>query len=266
MADLNDKLQQFENATGALYVKLNSKRFPEGHPQRDSMVYSNIKYVCYHYGSRVSSATKRKNQSLLDDRTSKLGCSSHICISYSNSRLRIVNYDMHHNHPVTFESSRLYPRNRRLDKHEQDAVNELLRLPYDNSSVLDIIKKQFGKVCTKTDLKNMRSRLKRMADVNQVTFTNDEKPLIDRAEQLNATLQEIRAVAEASNDELFMQNISTLKYIIAIWKRGKAATVSEEGECLARNSYQAIFPDDGTSEILTEYDSPHPYLTPADTQ
>lgn len=47
---------------------------------------------------------------------------------------------MRHNHPVTSESARLYPRNRRLDKHEQDAVNELLRLPYDNGAVQDIIK------------------------------------------------------------------------------------------------------------------------------
>lgn len=47
---------------------------------------------------------------------------------------------MRHNHPVTSESAQLYPRNRRLDKHEQEAVDELLRLPYDNSLVLDIIK------------------------------------------------------------------------------------------------------------------------------
>lgn len=49
-------------ATGALYIKLNSRRFPEGHPMRNSLVYRNIKFVCYHYGTCTSSATKRIKQ------------------------------------------------------------------------------------------------------------------------------------------------------------------------------------------------------------
>eukprot|EP00108_Taenia_solium_P010095 TsM_000332000 transcript=TsM_000332000 gene=TsM_000332000 len=261
LAELSDKLRQFESSTGALYVKLNSKRFPEGHPMRDSMVYSNIKYVCYHYGTRVSSATKRKNQ-----RTSKLGCSSQICISYSNGYLRIVSFDMRHNHPVTSESAQLYPRNRRLDKHEQEAVDELLRLPYDNSLVLDIIKKQFGKVCTKTDLKNMRSRLKKTTNGHQLPFIDEEKQRVDREEQLNSTFQEIRDIAEVCNDDLFMQNMSALKCVIAAWKQGKVAIVSEAGEGPAPNpSYQNVFPDDA-NEILIGYNSPSPYLMSNDTQ
>ncbi|EUB59086.1 hypothetical protein EGR_06078 [Echinococcus granulosus] len=264
LAELSDKLHQFESVSlhpGALYVKLNSKRFPEGHPMRNSMVYSNIKYVCYHYGTRVSSATKRKNQ-----RTSKLGCSSQICISYSNGHLRIVSFDMRHNHPVTSESAQLYPRNRRLDKHEQEAVDELLRLPYDNSLVLDIIKKQFGKVCTKTDLKNMRSRLKKTTNGNQLSFIGGEKHRVEREEQLNSTLQEIRDIAEVSNDDLFVQNMSVLKCVVAVWKQGKAAIISEAGDGPGPNpSYQNVYPDDA-NEILIEYNSPSPYLMSTDTQ
>ncbi|KAL5108735.1 hypothetical protein TcWFU_003485 [Taenia crassiceps] len=248
LAELSDKLRQFESVS-ALYVKLNSKRFPEGHPMRDSMVYSNIKYVCYHYGTRVSSATKRKNQR------------SQICISYSNGYLRIVSFDMRHNHPVTSESAQLYPRNRRLDKHEQEAVDELLRLPYDNSLVLDIIK-----ICTKTDLKNMRSRLKKTTSGNQLPFIGEEKHRVDREEQLNSTLQEIRDIAEICNDDLFMQNMSALKCVVTAWKQGKVAIISEAGEGTGPNSsYQSVFPDDA-NEILIGYNSPSPYLMSNDTQ
>ncbi|VDM31471.1 unnamed protein product [Hydatigera taeniaeformis] len=175
-------------------------------------------------------------------------------------------FDMRHNHPVTSESAQLYPRNRRLDKHEQEAVDELLRLPYDSSIVLDIIKKQFGKVCTKTDLKNMRSRLKKTSNTNQVPFIGEEKHRINREEQLNPIFREIRDIADVCNDELFTQNMSALKCVIAAWRQGKVAIISEAGDGPGPNSsYQNVFPDDA-NEILIEYNSPSPYLMSNDAQ
>ncbi|VDL18983.1 unnamed protein product [Hymenolepis diminuta] len=253
--ELSDRLRQFEVATGALYVKLNSRRFPEGHPMRDSLVYSNMKYVCYHYGTCVSCATKRVNQ-----RTSKLGCSSQIYLNYSNGHLRITSYDMRHNHPVTPESAKMYPRNRRLEEHEQKIVDELLRLPYDNGLVVEIIKKQFGKYCTKADVKNMRSRLRRQTNNPQVDLKDE-----DNKDNLESILQEIREVAETSSDELLTQNMTVLKDVLSAWKQGRVATSSEDRSPSEPNSsYQNVFSDD-PNDLIVDYNSPN-YLIPNDTQ
>nr|CDS27552.1 annexin [Hymenolepis microstoma] len=254
--ELSERLRQFEVATGALYVKLNSRRFPEGHPMRDSLVYSNMKYVCYHYGTCVSCATKRVNQ-----RTSKLGCSSQIYLNYSNGHLRITSYDMRHNHPVTPESAKMYPRNRRLEEHEQKIVDELLRLPYDNGLVVEIIKKQFGKYCTKADVKNMRSRLRRQSNNPQVDLKDE-----DTKDNLDSILQEIKEVAEASSEELLAQNLAVLRDVLSSWKQGQVAISSENPSPPEPNSssYQNVFTDD-PNDLMIDYNSP-PYLIPDDTQ
>ncbi|KAM7535695.1 hypothetical protein Aperf_G00000095765 [Anoplocephala perfoliata] len=168
---------------------------------------------------------------------------------------------MRHNHPVTPKSARMYPRNRRLDEHEQKVVDELLQLPYDNSLVVEIIKKQFGKHCTKTDVKNMRSRLRKQSNNHQVIPHDD-----DHKDQLESILQEIREVAETSNDELLAQNISVLKCVLSAWKQGRVVTVS--GECSPSepnsSSYQTVFSDD-PNDLMIDYNSPA-YLMPNDTQ
>ncbi|KAM3176050.1 hypothetical protein ACTXT7_007280 [Hymenolepis weldensis] len=252
---LSDRLRQFEVATGALYVKLNSRRFPEGHPMRDSLVYSNMKYVCYHYGTCVSCATKRVNQ-----RTSKLGCNSQIYLNYSNGHLRITSYDMRHNHPVTPESAKMYPRNRRLEEHEQKIVDELLRLPYDNGLVVEIIKKQFGKYCTKADVKNMRSRLRRQSNNSRVDLKDE-----DNKDNLESILQEIREVAETSSEELLTQNMAILKDILSAWKQGRVATSpGDRSPSEPNSSYQNVFSDD-PNDLIVDYNSPN-YLIPNDTQ
>lgn len=130
-----------------------------------------------------------------------------------------------------------------------------------------LITGQFGKICTKADLKNMRRRLKKSGSDGQGEFSSDDKPTIDRAQQLNAVIREIRDAAEASSDDVFAQNLAFLKSISTQWKKGRVASLSEDNPSGSeRNApYPNVFTEDGTSDILIEYNSPHSYLIPADT-
>lgn len=181
---------------------------------------------------------------------------------------------MRHNHPVTPESAKMYPRNRRLEEHEQKIVDELLRLPYDNGLVVEIIKsklyvfyiffspisEQFGKYCTKADVKNMRSRLKRQSNNPQVDLKDE-----DNKDNLESILQEIREVAETSSEELLTQNMVVLKDVLSAWKQGRVATSSEDRSPSEPNSsYQNVFSDD-PNDLIVDYNSPN-YLIPNDTQ
>lgn len=99
-----------------------------------------------------------------------------------------------------------------------------------------------------------------------VTFSGEETNVRDREAQLDVTLQEIRGLAEASSDELFGQNITALRRVAAVWKKGKVATISEDSELpIPHSSYQTVFPDDA-NDILIDYSTPNPYLMPNDAQ
>lgn len=112
----------------------------------------------------------------------------------------------------------------------------------------------------------MRSRLKKTTNGNQLPLIGEEKHRVDREEQLNSTFQEIRDIAEVCSDDLFTQNMSALKCVVAAWKQGKVAIISEAEEGSTTNpSYQNVFPDDA-NEILIGYNSPSPYLMSNDTQ
>ncbi len=114
----------------------------------------------------------------------------------------------------------------------------------------------------------MRSRLKKADADGQTEYSDETKPDFTRDDQLVEVFQEIKETAETSSDDLFVQNMAALKSLAGQWKRGRVATIADDiPSSSGRNlSYQAVFPEDGTPEILIEYSSPHPYLMPADPQ
>lgn len=107
--ELQARLKEFQDVTGALYVIRNSNRFPENSPYRLNLKYRTLRYACYHFGKYESGASIRLNQ-----KTSKLECTSFINISVNNGLLKIVRFNMKHTHPVTPELATLYPRRRKL--------------------------------------------------------------------------------------------------------------------------------------------------------
>ncbi|BHF58781.1 hypothetical protein SprV_0100173600 [Sparganum proliferum] len=129
-----------QRVTGSLYARRNTKRFPVGSAESKSLVYRSFAYECYHYGSHKSGSMMQRNR-----RSAKIGCRSKIYVSCSRNMLKIVRYDVRHNHGVTPDEAKLYPRNRRLTQSQLAVVEDLLETTQENNVVKEFIEKDYDR-------------------------------------------------------------------------------------------------------------------------
>nr|CUU99320.1 hypothetical transcript [Hymenolepis microstoma] len=99
-----DKLEQFQELTGCIFVKRNADRYPPEAVDKQHLVYKAVKMECVHYGHRQDS--KKQSHANL---SCKIGCRCCIHISTYKGRVTIGKYFMKHNHPVPIEEAIQYP-------------------------------------------------------------------------------------------------------------------------------------------------------------
>ncbi|KAM3172035.1 hypothetical protein ACTXT7_015366 [Hymenolepis weldensis] len=135
-AELQAKMDEFQRITGSLYGKRNTKRFPESSAFASTLVYKSFAYECYHYGTHNSDCTPLRAR-----RSAKIGCRSRITVSCYQNKLRIVRFNLKHNHDVAPEHAKTYPRNRRLTPTQLSVVEKMIRSNCDVHTIRDFIAK-----------------------------------------------------------------------------------------------------------------------------
>uniref|UniRef100_A0A5K3EK87 FAR1 domain-containing protein n=2 Tax=Mesocestoides corti TaxID=53468 RepID=A0A5K3EK87_MESCO len=114
------KLQEFQDATGCIFVKRNADRYPPEAIDKQHLVYKAVKMECVHYGHRQDS----KKPSHTNLRIScKIGCRCCIHISTYKGRVAIGKYFMKHNHPVPIEEAIQYPQATHLSACDDSHYN-----------------------------------------------------------------------------------------------------------------------------------------------
>ncbi|KAM7536315.1 hypothetical protein Aperf_G00000081806 [Anoplocephala perfoliata] len=115
-----NKLQEFQESTGCIFVKRNADRYPPEAVDKQHLVYKAVKMECVHYGHRQDS----KKQSHTNLRIScKIGCRCCIHISTYKGRVSIGKYFMKHNHPVPIEEAIQYPQATHLSASDDSHYN-----------------------------------------------------------------------------------------------------------------------------------------------
>lgn len=136
--DLQSRIDEFQRVTGSLYAKRNTKRFPAESPNANTLVYKSFAYECYHYGTHASDSNLQRIR-----RSAKIGCRSRIHVSCYRNQLKIVRYDVKHNHDVAPERAKTYPRNRRLSQPQIEVVESMLQNTQENHVIKEFIESGF---------------------------------------------------------------------------------------------------------------------------
>lgn len=72
-------------------------------------------------------------------RSAKIGCRSRITVSCYQNKLRIVRFNLKHNHDVAPEHAKAYPRNRRLTPTQLSVVEKMIQSNCDVHTIRDFI-------------------------------------------------------------------------------------------------------------------------------
>uniref|UniRef100_A0A0X3NUR0 FAR1 domain-containing protein n=3 Tax=Schistocephalus solidus TaxID=70667 RepID=A0A0X3NUR0_SCHSO len=254
--ELQAKMEEFQKYTGSLYVMRSTKRFPDDHPERKTLVYRSLVFECYHYGTRKSLARLRPNQ-----RTAKIGCRSRISIYCKDHELTVMRYEVRHNHEVTQQSARLYPKNRRLDKSQELAVRELMKSHPENHVIKDYIEDNFNMSVTLYDVKNLKRRFK----------THPEPPTEltqeDMFSHINPQLQQLEQLAMSSNSDRFWGRIDDIAALASRWRNEDGGITSvmvsspdhcpevAAFECAEADSSSLLNSDDETTSTSAFFNS-----------
>ncbi|VDO01073.1 unnamed protein product [Rodentolepis nana] len=137
-AKLQARMDEFQQLTGSLYRKRNTKRFPESSTFASTLVYKSFAYECYHYGTHTSDSVPLRAR-----RSAKIGCRSRITISCFQNKLRVVQFNLKHNHDVDPEHAKTYPRNRRLTPVQLSVVEKMIRSSCDVHTIRDFIARKW---------------------------------------------------------------------------------------------------------------------------
>lgn len=77
-------------------------------------------------------------------RSAKIGCRSRIHVSCYRNKLKIVRFDVKHNHDVAPEHAKAYPRNRRLTQSQLAIVGSMLQTNQDSHAIKDFIESKYN--------------------------------------------------------------------------------------------------------------------------
>nr|VZI31006.1 unnamed protein product [Spirometra erinaceieuropaei] len=205
-SELQTKIEEFQRVTGSLYARRNTKRFPVGSAESKSLVYRSFAYECYHYGSHKSGSMMQRNR-----RSAKIGCRSKIYVSCSRNMLKIVRYDVRHNHGVTPDEARLYPRNRRLTQSQLAVVEDLLETTQENNVVKEFIETNFDTSVTMSDVRNLRTKIK----VSREQISHEFM-----ISKLHPRLDELQCLTTSGNRSQFLRRLHCLTNLIEFWRNG----------------------------------------------
>ncbi|VDD75998.1 unnamed protein product [Mesocestoides corti] len=233
-AELQAKMDEFQRITGSLYGKRNTKRFPPESPYSTTLVYKSFTYECYHYGTHNGDSTMQRVR-----RSAKIGCRSRIHVSCYRNKLKIVRFDVKHNHDVAPERAKSYPRNRRLTQSQLAVVEGMFQTNQDSHAIKDFIENTFNTTCTMSDVRNIKARLKASVQSavesideddglpNLPSFSSSRGATLDgMITQLTPHLEHIQDLLLSSpNREAFDSRIRCLSRLIEIWQEGKEAMV-----------------------------------------
>ncbi|KAL5111650.1 hypothetical protein TcWFU_002854 [Taenia crassiceps] len=239
--ELQTKMDEFQRITGSLYGKRNTKRFPAESPYATTLVYKSFAYECYHYGSHNCDASIQRVR-----RSAKIGCRSRIHISCYRNKLKIVRFDVKHNHDVAPEHAKAYPRNRRLTQPQLAIVESMLQANQDSHAIKEFIENTFHTPCTMSDVRNIKAKLKASAQVAAAAAVeavegeeedegeilpnlpslHQDTSLDDMITQLTPQLEHIQDLVIASpTHEVFGSRVNCLNRLIEVWQEGKEAVV-----------------------------------------
>ncbi|KAM7533564.1 hypothetical protein Aperf_G00000125772 [Anoplocephala perfoliata] len=245
-AELQAKMEEFQHITGSLYGKRNTKRFPEDSAFASTLVYKSFAYECYHYGTHNSD-----NAFFRARRSAKIGCRSRITVSCFQNKLRIVQFNLKHNHDVAPEHAKAYPRNRRLNPSQLAIVKKMLRNNCDVHAVKEFISDTFGTPCTLSDIRNIKNKLSapvRNEALSAASFAVETAPELDQGSadlphnlsttvqqdaslddmivQLTPQLEHIHnLVLSSSSQDIMESRMKCLNRLIEFWQEGKEAMV-----------------------------------------
>ncbi|KAH9286213.1 hypothetical protein ECG_00313 [Echinococcus granulosus] len=186
--ELQTKMDEFQRITGSLYGKRNTKRFPAESPYAHTLVYKSFAYECYHYGTHNCDASIQRVR-----RSAKIGCRSRIHVSCYRNKLKIVRFDVKHNHDVAPEHAKAYPRNRRLTQPQLAIVGSMFQANQDSHAIKDFIEN--------TSLDDM---------ITQLT------PQLEHIQDL---------VISSPSREVLESRVNCLNRLIEVWQDGKEAIV-----------------------------------------
>ncbi|VDN33965.1 unnamed protein product, partial [Dibothriocephalus latus] len=121
-------------------------------------------------------------------RSAKIGCRSKIYVSCSRNMLKIVRYDVRHNHGVTPDEAKLYPRNRRLTQSQLAVVEDLLETTQENNVVKEFIETNFDTSVTMSDVRNIKSKIKVSREqISQEFMISKVHPRLDELQCLTTS-------------------------------------------------------------------------------
>ena len=146
----------FNSQTGKDYNKKRTNGKDVIDPARFQYTYYSVR--CVHYDeARSRSKGIRPNQ-----RHFSMGCQAKITASYDKVRkcLRVNECNLEHCHRIGEPIFQHYPTNRRLNKQEQNDVEEIVQLKPNNKLVRDLIARKFGKMLTLKDIQNVKTKIK----------------------------------------------------------------------------------------------------------
>nr|CDS22530.1 Transcription factor FAR1 [Echinococcus granulosus] len=253
--ELQTKMDEFQRITGSLYGKRNTKRFPAESPYAHTLVYKSFAYECYHYGTHNCDASIQRVR-----RSAKIGCRSRIHVSCYRNKLKIVRFDVKHNHDVAPEHAKAYPRNRRLTQPQLAIVGSMFQANQDSHAIKDFIESKlkprfesrfldtFHTPCTMSDVRNIKAKLKASAQASAAAVVGavedeeveeDEEDVLpnlpplpqdtsldDMITQLTPQLEHIQdLVISSPSREVLESRVNCLNRLIEVWQDGKEAIV-----------------------------------------
>ncbi|CDI96891.1 expressed conserved protein [Echinococcus multilocularis] len=91
--ELQEQFTRFDEITGACYIRRHTTKLPHNHVDRGTCVYRRLTLECKHSGtfrSRSTHGVSRKSK--------MINCPSRINFIYENGVLKLLNYNLRHNH------------------------------------------------------------------------------------------------------------------------------------------------------------------------
>ncbi|XP_067870466.1 uncharacterized protein [Heterodontus francisci] len=187
--------------------------------------YASVRLCCVHYGQpRIRSTGVRPNQRYL-----ALGCEAFISVKFDTIKIKLCvsSYHLvHTGHVLDPECLRFYARRRQLNQDERQKVEELVKLQAGNKQLKDYIERSFNKTVTLSDIRNVKSRLKRGGDkVDALCETvTEELPRTlsynEKCHLLSDQFYQLQQAVLHSGTASFMRRLDWLQRQTLCWQQG----------------------------------------------
>ncbi|BHF79394.1 zinc ion binding [Sparganum proliferum] len=178
---LNERLRQFQQATGSVYVLGRSNKWSQ--KERESaatagLTYKNVTLQCVHFGSGNSRHLSDTSGARFN-RTVRIGCKSRIYVSSVRGGVELVSFDMRHNHRVSVQMARLYCQNRRLSPQALQEAAKLIAKNIDNFALWRYLQDFYNPNLTREDVRRLKGKLKKTALSSSAPLAQPASPASD---------------------------------------------------------------------------------------